>query len=188
MDSVINSSAGSKRAFTLVELLISLSLAMLLLAGVLQAITFLSKSQVLSSHYVELNAQSRASLEWMADDVRQMQGVSILSQGFSGTIETASGSVVVRYEYNPDLGVLLRRTPDGDRVLWENVASCDFEYHGAGSMDLAASPPRLLPGEALQAGSSTKVKRIRMQLGAEVSVMGIRASQQSISANFTVRP
>lgn len=189
MDSVIKSSKASK-AFTLVEVMISLVLASILLAAVLRTNILLLKSQSLSALYVDMSAQSRKAVELMADDVRQMSSITINSAGFSGQVpdKTGTGNVSLSWQYDAVLGRVTRSFANNSTVIWSRVMSCQFNYYGAGSMDSSSNPPRMIRGSSLPVGTNTKVKQVQITLTTRATALQTAASQQTISAQFSARP
>lgn len=190
MDLATRSSAASRRGFSLVELLISLTLASVLLAAVLSSNVAVIKSQLLLGNYAAFNARSRSSLETLADDVRQMRSITIANDGFSGTIPNSAGSgtVTVTYRFDSVLGRVNRIVAGKTTIQWDRVRTCRFTYYGAGTMNAAASPPRMNRGTALTVGTSTKVKQVQLDVTCLVSVLGVKSGQETVSAQFSARP
>lgn len=189
MDSATKYSKASE-GFTLVEVMISLTLASLLLAAVLGSNIAMLKSQNLSAAYIGMSVESRKALELMADDVRQMKSITIENAGFSGLVpaKTGTGNVTLRWQFDSVLGQVSRTVDTVKTVVWKRVSACELTYYGAGSLDTTLTPARMNRGQALTVGSSTKVKQVQMKLTTRATVMKVQASQQSISAQFTARP
>lgn len=134
-------------AFTLVELLIGMSLSMVVMAAVLSSYVFVARSYtrtlgITSANQPNIEAQGRRTLELFAQDVR-------MASGFTGTptaatvtlsLPTATGSTTIAWTYlDPDAdpatadGTLTRAPAVGDaQVLHMNLLACVFTYHDAG--------------------------------------------------------
>src|SRR3954467_9893705 len=81
MDSPISSTPriDRRRGFTLVEVLISASLASILMAGVMSTFLMMGRSGMNLQNYTELEAQARKALELFSREVRLAYAVSAYS-------------------------------------------------------------------------------------------------------------
>jgi prepilin-type N-terminal cleavage/methylation domain-containing protein len=92
-----------KRGFTLVELIVTMSLASLVLAGVFASVIFVTRSCLATTDYAGMDGEARESLEVFARDARMASGVSDFSStGVSLHVPTATGTSVVSYRYVPE--------------------------------------------------------------------------------------
>jgi prepilin-type N-terminal cleavage/methylation domain-containing protein len=62
-----------RRAFTLVEMMISVTIGSMVLAGVMSTYLMLIRSGVAAANYVEMDAQARRAFETMANDIKMTQ-------------------------------------------------------------------------------------------------------------------
>jgi prepilin-type N-terminal cleavage/methylation domain-containing protein len=69
-------SRASRRGFTLVEILISSSLASFILTGVMTCFLFLGRSGANIQNYSDMEGQARRGLEQFAQDVRQASSIT----------------------------------------------------------------------------------------------------------------
>jgi len=67
---------GARRGFTLVEVLISSSLAAFILTGVLTCFLFLGRSGANIQNYSDMDGQARRGLEQFAQDIRQASSIT----------------------------------------------------------------------------------------------------------------
>jgi Tfp pilus assembly protein PilW len=87
------------RAFTLVEVLIAATLSVFVLAGVLSAFIFLTRSGFRASGYSELDAEVRRGLDVFARDTRNATDVR-WNNNQSITLKIADGQVTYAYDDN----------------------------------------------------------------------------------------
>lgn len=86
-----------RRGFTLVEVLISSSLAAFILTGVMTCFLFLGRSGANIQNYNDMEGQSRRALEQFAQDVRQASSITWNS---STDVTLIVDSQYVRYYYS----------------------------------------------------------------------------------------
>ncbi len=91
------------RAFTLVEVMVSATLATLVLAGVMSAFLFIGRTGFNAGNYSEMEAQTRRALDRFATDARRATAVQWhSSRQLTFTLPTAgTGSTQVTYAYDP---------------------------------------------------------------------------------------
>src|SRR5277367_4994027 len=70
------SETRSRRAFTLVELMVATSIGVFVLATVMVSFVVMSRSFNAIGNYADLDRQSRNTLEVMARDIRQTGGLT----------------------------------------------------------------------------------------------------------------
>jgi Tfp pilus assembly protein PilW len=127
------------RAFTLVELLVGMSLALMVMTAVLSTYTTLGRSftrslGVSSANQPTLEGQARRTLARLAQDVRMAKDISGAPSNTTVTLSlpTGTGTTTVAYSYNSAAGTLTR-TPSGGtaQVLQSNITSngLAFRYY-----------------------------------------------------------
>jgi len=99
-----------RRAFTLVELLVGISLATVLGLGLMSLVLYTARSFAALTNYVELDAYSKNALDRMTSEIRQTQR---LVSGTSTRLEFQDwdGKRLI-YRFNPAKKILTR-TKDG---------------------------------------------------------------------------
>jgi prepilin-type N-terminal cleavage/methylation domain-containing protein len=149
----VNTVRTSRRdGFTLVELLIGMSLSLMVMAAVLSSYTFLARNFTRSLGVVftvtdsnfnlanrpSLETQGRQTLAYFAQDVRMASGISGALSASTVTLfmPTATGSTTVTYTYSA-LNQTLTRTWSGmsGQVIHYNLLGCTFNYY-----DISGSP------------------------------------------------
>jgi prepilin-type N-terminal cleavage/methylation domain-containing protein len=169
--------------FTLVELLIGLSLSLIIMAGVLSSYIFLGRSftrslGITSANQPNLESKGRRALAYFAQDVRMASGISGTpsASSLTLTLPASSGTTAVTYTYDSTAHSLTRTPTSGNAmVLLTNLLTNPtnppyfyFRYYDASGnpYDNGTSPytsvTNYLPGIkqlsmtfTAQAGSST---------------------------------
>jgi type II secretory pathway pseudopilin PulG len=131
-------------AFTLLELLIGMALALTVMAAVLSAFAFLGRQLVRLSHQQTLETEARRTLAAFAQDARL--ATALTSPGATAltfTQPTATGTTTVAYTYYSaattvsgvpiPAGSLTRTSPSGGTpvILVRNLQSIAFTYFDA---------------------------------------------------------
>ena len=100
------------RAFTLVEVMVSATLATLVLAGVMSAFLFIGRTGFNAGNYSEMEAQTRRALDRFATDARRATGIQWQgSQRLTFTLPTAgTATTQVTYAYDPQATGATART------------------------------------------------------------------------------
>ena len=102
-------SARRASGFTLTEMLVSMSIASMVLGAVFSALLFISRSCVAAADYSDMDREARAGLEVFAREARMASGVSDFSaNGVRLQVPTATGSYLVDYTYVPEDGAFYR--------------------------------------------------------------------------------
>ena len=127
---------GQTSGFTLVELLVGMSLALMVMTAVLSTYTTLGRSftrslGVSSANQPTLEGQARRTLATFAQDVRMASGLSGTPSvsTVTLTLPTGTSTTTVAYTYNSGAGTLTRTPASGTAlVLHTNLLSCTFRY------------------------------------------------------------
>lgn len=183
-------SAKRTKGFTLVEVMISITLSVILISAIISSNVFAVRSMFSSGDYADMNRQARRTMDTIADDVRQMTSVTISQNGFTGSIPardpSSNSSIAIVYTYDAQAKTLSRSFNGApSRVLIKNISSCVINYYSKGvwSQDLG----RMDRGSSLQAGTSSKVKQIQLQIEVSSAQLKAKASQKVVSAQFSLR-
>jgi len=121
-------------AFTLVEVMISLSLFAMIMAAIVPTfITFLRHSTSLGN-YTEMSMQSRFALELIAQDLHSAENITQAStNSITVLLPEASGGATVNYNYNSSSETLTRTTTsDGtfsSKVLFADLDQFEFTIY-----------------------------------------------------------
>lgn len=144
--------ATHRAGFTLVELLIGISLSLMVMAAILSSYVFLARNFTRSLGVVftrtttdyslvnrpSLETQGRLTLAYFTQDVRMASGVTgtLSADTVTLSIPTATGSTTVTYAYDA-LNQTLTRTWSGmsGQVIHYNVLGCTFNYY-----DISGNP------------------------------------------------
>lgn len=102
-DPATRSPRRRRQAFTLVEVMVSASLATLVLAGVMSAFLFIGRTGFNAGNYSEMEAQTRRALDRFATDARRATAVQWhSSRQLTFTLPTGgTGTTQVTYAYDP---------------------------------------------------------------------------------------
>lgn len=129
-------------AYTLVELMIGVSLALTVMTGVLSTYLFLGRQLSRLTYRQTLETDARRTLLRFAQDMRAATAVS--SPGDSSvvlTVPTASSTMTVTYSYtggSNNTGTLTRTPSSGSaQVLLRFLSAFDFNYYD--STDVAVT-------------------------------------------------
>lgn len=168
--------ARTTRGFSLVELLISLTLVMMLTLALLTSYLFIARGDRSLQNYGEMNAQARKMLELLGQDLRAATDVTNFDANtLSLTIPANLASTVhqdVTWEYNSVDGTVTRQDDSGTATLARDVASFSFYYAN---------------GNNVATTSLIEVKQVQLSLRMLRLVALAVTSEYVISAQFTMR-
>lgn len=123
----------SSAGFTLVEMLVGMSLALMIMTAVLSSYTFLGRSLVRLVNQQMLITQGQRALAYFAQDVRMASGISGTPSDSSLVLilPTSSGTTTtVTYTYSSSSGTLVRAPASGNTLtLLSNLTSSSFTYY-----------------------------------------------------------
>ncbi len=116
-----SSAPSRRRAFTLVEMLVSMGLGSMLIAMVASMSLFCGRSIASMANYSELENQSRSALDIMTSEIRQTTTVSSYTSTDITFLYTNGFSL--RYYYNPGTKEVVRTCNGASKTL---LKECDF--------------------------------------------------------------
>lgn len=122
----------SAAGFTLVELLIGLSLSLTIMAAVLSSYLFLGRSLSRLVNQQTLESEGRRTLAQFAQDVRAASFISGTPSVSAVTLTIPSGAstTTVAWSYNSTTGTLTRTPASGTaRILVSNLTGLHFRYY-----------------------------------------------------------
>ncbi|MEO7412344.1 MAG: prepilin-type N-terminal cleavage/methylation domain-containing protein [Opitutaceae bacterium] len=187
------SAQGKKRlsGFTLVELMVAVTLGSIILGGVLSTFLMIVRSGVRASNYSMMEAQTRRAFEQLGIDARMANQFSAVFSGgnitsFTLTIPDVNQASETSVTYGYDTSDATNKkiyvvpgtnpaTTTGRIDLISKVDAVDFLRYDAASA--------LIPS-----GTTTGVKHIQISVSVKRTGVGIAASTQTIrSSAFTLR-
>lgn len=187
------------QGFTLVEVMITATLSVVILAGVLATTLLLMRSGYRSASYTDMETQARSCLERFGFDVRMANDVTWDSVAptdattrITLTLPTASGiDIATSYEYDPAAGTLTRVTPGSAEILVSGIKPGSFELKGFKLNTSATAEPNPVLDPVQTANrpqAALDCKQLEMALTVERHRAGAAGSAAKIiSARFILR-
>ncbi len=179
-----------RAAFTLVEVMVSATISVFLLAGILSAFLMIGRSGFVASSYSELEAQTRRALDTFGQDVRKATDIKWnSSQSVTLSVATATNATtLVTYAYDASTGAAtsgcfyrLLGAADSTlprRVLVKNVAS-DFAFRRYKLENAGADNT---------ASTDLETKQLEVSLhAARTGSTVVAANQTALSARYILR-
>ena len=180
--------ASARRgAFTLPEVMISATLSLLVMAGVLSAFLFFGRTGLAVGHYQAMESELRKSLELFSEDVRMATDLRWSSAwNVTLSIPDADGHLrSVAYLFEPDktdalTGCLYRVPADGPRELLVHDVSNDFSFQR-----YKLEQPGVIDNTA---GNDLETKQLQLNLRTlRLTTGGPASTQAAISARYVLR-
>lgn len=168
-------SRSLRSGFTLLEVMISLTLGTLVLSMATGGLLFMSRSLTSLTHFTEMSQASRTALELFGRDVRMTTNVFI---GENHTLsilreDTDGSSVVVDYIYDADNKTFSQQTgSDPVRVILRNVDELEISY-----FTLRGNPT----------ANPLEVKEVQLEALMRRTALTAGATNYIISAQFMMR-
>lgn len=178
--------------FTLVEILISTTLAGVVLVAVLSAVLMINRSGYLLNNYIEMEKQARNALETFAIDARMTESVTWTRKSdgtLIGITLTPPDTNSVTYSYDASAGVLNRteNATGKTRTLVSGIQSLSFTaYKYSEASGLAAINPDIsVTGDNLLK-NDTKMVQISLSAIRRRSSLA-DATNNVVSARYVLR-
>lgn len=176
--------ARSRRAVTMVELMISMGIAGMLASSVFGSFLLLTRSSLISASYVEMDGEARAGLEIFARDVRSADNVAnFTANGVRLHLPALGTSPAqwVAYSYDPSTGEFYRnRGVSGGRVLLRGIQVFSLKRFSLQQDSVTGRP--------LAATNDLETKQLQVQLRAvRVGAARATATNNVISARYILR-
>ncbi len=168
----------SATGFSLVELMISLTLIMLLTLALLTSFTFIARGDRSLTNYGDMNAQARKLLEQLGQDLRSATDVldfsttSLTLTVPTNTTGTTTQSVI--WSFDSVSGTVTRQSNSGTATLARNVDTFSFYYYNSGN-------------PSAETTSLVEVKQVQLKLRMLRLVASTITSEYVISSQFTMR-
>lgn len=170
---------NARRAFTLVEILVGMTLSGFLLAGVLTSFLFIGRSGQNLANYSDMEAEARSGLEVFAQDVRQASAITWNSAN-SVTLRVDSADVL--YAYDTSTHILSRQ---GSPLITGITSFELIGYNITGALVTASADLTTSAGRTM-AGKITKQLQISLS-ASKKNVTVATATNTVLSARFTLR-
>ena len=162
--------------FSLVELMISLTLVMMLTLALITSFVFIARGDRSLQNYGEMNAQARKLLEQFGEDLRAATDVTNFTVNtLTLTVPSnaaASATQDVTWDYNSVTGTVTRQTTASTATLARNVNTFQFYYAN---------------GNNVETTSLVEVKQVQISMRMLRLVASTITSEYVISAQFTMR-
>ncbi len=169
---------GPRGGFTLVEVLISVTLAAMLMLAALTSFLFTLRGERSLANYSEMNAKARMLLDKIGRDFRMAGDVP--AGGFNSSsvlikVPTDSSATTwqdVTWSYNATAGTVTRTVGGVGTIYATNVTSFVFTYYNT-----AGVAP----------GNDVELKQIQLSMRLLRTVQSAATSEYVTSAQFTLR-
>jgi len=162
--------------FSLVELLISLTLVMMLTLALLSSYVFIAQGDRSLLNYGDMNSQARKLLEQLGQDLRAATDVTNFTESSLAltvpTNTTATATQDVVWEFNSVDGTVSRQDTSTTTTYARDVHTFSFYYAN---------------GNNVETTSLVEVKQVQLSLRMLRLVASSTTSQYVISAQFTMR-
>lgn len=166
------------RAFTLVELLISIAVASLIFLAVAVLGLYAGRSFAGLVNYAELDAKSRNALDYLTRDVRQVNSL-VASTSTSLTFEDSDGASL-QYVYSPDSRTLTRIKGGSSKIL---LTGCDRLSFSIYSRNPISGTYNQFP-----AASPSTAKLINVTWTCSRSILGTKMNTENVqTAKVVIR-
>lgn len=165
-------SASSKNSsgFTLVELLVGVTLAAGLMAAVLSSYLYLARGLARLANQQILETEARRAVGYFTQDVQTATGISGTPTVSSVTLQVPgnSGTTTISYAYNSSTSTLTRTTASGtEQVLTRNITVGSFAiryFDGSGT----ATDDGNAPYTAVMTYSTSGIKQLTLQFNTQL--------------------
>lgn len=149
--------------FTLVEVMITVTILSFVLAAMLASFVFFSKGSVSLGQYVTMSSASRYGLELLARDLHGAETITAAGkQSLTVTMPADAGGSTIEYSYDATLDELTRKvtdssgTSDSD-VIFDHLTEFDIYYYDRLDNEIDRSTSSL-QADVIAQGKSVLVK------------------------------
>lgn len=129
----VHRAAGRGAGFTLVEIMVSMSLAFIVIAAILSAYLFLGRNLTRMVNLQQQEVKSRRALQMFTTDVSSaIQFTTATDTQIVLSVQTASAPATVTYTYTAgaaNTGTLTRTDAAGTLTLLTGLATLDFNFY-----------------------------------------------------------
>lgn len=166
------------RAFTLVEMLFTLGVAAVVLAGVLAFLAFSNRSFASLANYLDLDQQTQLALDKMSREIRQ--AANLTSFNSTNLTLTANNGDTLSYTYDPNQQTLTRTQGSTNETLLTVCNSLTFSVFTRSPSNNTFQP--------YTTGSAASTKLVELTWNCSRGILGITANTESMqSAKVVMR-
>jgi prepilin-type N-terminal cleavage/methylation domain-containing protein len=133
-------STSSRRAFTLVELMVALSISAIVLGGVLAAYLFVGRNLTRLVNLQQQDVQSRHTLRQFTQDLSAAINLTTAtSAALTMTKPTSTGNATVSYTYTTGNATLTRTDSSGTQPILTGLTSFAISYYNEAGTAVTSS-------------------------------------------------
>lgn len=173
--------------FTLVEMIVSMSLSAIVFAAILSGFTFLGRSLTRLVNTRDQEAKGRRTFYIFKQDINAASQVASGSNAsLSLKLPAVGGATTsVHYSYDATAGTFTRTDGSSVAVLLTNLKKFDFNYFNAAGSPLSLDPSNPSPSTPSVLGVKEVEMNFTSAVGAETS--GVQSSYTSVSPRLVLR-
>ncbi len=172
-----------RRGLTLVEVLVAVTLATTVLAGVLTTMLMIGRNGLAIGNYADMSAQGRKGLEQFAQDTRQAS--EIVWNSTSSVTFTVDGASIL-YTYDSSGGTFTRRAAGATTTLIRGITSFQFIGYTITGVDVSGANDLTTAAGRVAAAKVTKQMQISLTI-TRTSVVSASVTNAVLSARYTLR-
>ena len=180
-----------KSAFTLVELMVGLTLGVMVLAGVLGAYIFFCRTGVAIAQYYDMEDESRTTMQVFGQDVRQAKAINWGSVS-SMTLTLPDNSTVI-YAYDAGTNFFKRTKATSVVILASGIDSFAFKAYSALNLNVSNGPAEIslasvADSVAARTAANTNTSMVRIQIVLRRNASSqVYSTAQAITAAYALR-
>lgn len=174
MDKAILSSKTTQAGFTLIELMVSLTLGLIVMLGASQIFVSANKAYTETQRFAQLQGDLSLISDMLASDVRAASTVTVVNNAGNSTLTLSSATGNIVYDL---VGGKLNRTKAGvAETLTEQGASFSSQCIARDLSASCASPVMLKLAVGLNSsdGSSTRVHLVEFNVAIRNNVLAVK--------------
>ena len=168
------------RGFTLTELMVALSLAIIVIAGILAAYLFLGRNLTRLVNMQQQEAKSRRALQYFTRDMSSaIQLTTSTDSQIVLTMPTSGSNTSVTYTYTAGAdgtGTFTRTDTSGTTTMLTDLTAFDFDYYNESGSAIASSTPQ-----------SVKAVEFTFTSAVGTTLNGTRVTYASVSPRIVLR-
>lgn len=179
----ISSRKRRSAAFTLAEMMVTVTLLAVVLGSIIPTFMFFSKSIAALGNYSVMSAESRGALELFGRDLHVAEDLEQATDSLlTVRLPLELNDATITYKYNADQKNLVRIKDDpianttSEEILFEDVDVFSFVYYNRLSVDVSESPSILAETKSVQINAKLLKK-----------VISADTTDYIISARFLMR-
>jgi prepilin-type N-terminal cleavage/methylation domain-containing protein len=173
--------------FTLIELVVAMSISAFLFAGILSGFTFLGRSLTRLVNTQDQETKSRRAFHIFSQDISWATQVTNGTDASLSLIIPATGgsTTSVIYAFDATAGTLTRTDNATSTVLLTNLTALDFNYYNGAGIALVLDASQQTPSKPSVLGVKEVELSFTSAIGSEAS--GVRTHFTSVSPRLLLR-